>query len=141
LLANPDCVHGLFLVICNKSGSFGRPTNPDFFAVQFFFVLLQIFYVFPCGVNPVGDNCMMTKASSWRSRLRNGGLLGLCWIDDGHCSPLSLLLLSLFGVLIAFVTTGGIVAVWCHCCHCCHCHRCCHRCCCCHRCYHCRHPF
>ncbi len=79
---------------------------------------IKIFYVFPRGVNPVGDNCMMTKASSRRGRQCNGGILGLCWIDDGHCPPLSLLSSSSFGVLVAFVTTGGIVALWCHHCHC-----------------------
>ncbi len=102
---------------------------------------IQIFYVFPRGVNPVGDNCMMTKASLWHGCWRNGGVLGLCWINDGHRPPLFLLSSSSFGVLVAFVPTGGIVAVWCHCCHCCHCCRCCHRCCCL-RCRHCcRRPF
>ncbi len=81
---------------------------------------IQIFYVFPHGVNPVGDNCMMMKASLRRGRQCNGSVLGLCWIDDG---PLSLLSLSSFGILIASVTTGGIVAVWCHRCHRCHCRR------------------
>jgi hypothetical protein len=75
---------------------------------------IQIFYVFPHGVNPVGDNCMMMKSSSRCGRWRNGGILGLCWIDDGHFPPLSLLSLSLFGILVAFVTIGSIVAVWCH---------------------------
>jgi hypothetical protein len=102
---------------------------------------IQIFYVFPRGVNPVGDNCIMTKASLRRGRRCNGSILGLCWIDDGHRPPLSLLSSSSFGVLVAFVTTGGIIAVWCHCCHRCHCCHCCHlRCCC--RCHHrCRRPF
>ncbi len=101
----------------------------------------QIFYVFPHGVNPVGDNSMMTKASSWRGCWRNGGVLGLCWIDDGHRPPLSLLPSSLFGVLVAFVITGGIIAVWCHCCHCCHYRRCCRRRCCCRRRHRCCCPF
>ncbi len=102
---------------------------------------IQIFYVFPREVNPVGDNCMMTKVSLRCGQRCIGGILGLCWIDDGHCPPLSLLSLSLFGVLVVFVTTGGIVAVWCHCCHCCHCCRCRHRhCCCCCR-HHCCCPF
>ncbi len=93
---------------------------------------IQIFYVFPCGVNPVGmgDNCMMTQVSSRCGRRRNGGVLDLCWIDDGHRPPLSLLSSSSFGVSVAFVTTGGIIAVWCHHRHRCHCCRCCHcRCC------------
>ncbi len=102
---------------------------------------IQIFYVFPRGVNPVGDNCMMTKASSRRGRWRNGSFLGLCWINDGHRLLLSLLSLSSFGVLIAFVTTGGIVTVWCHCHHHCHCRHWCHCCCCRRRHHHCHCPF
>ncbi len=102
---------------------------------------IQIFYVFPRGVNPVGDNCMMTKASSRRGRQRNRGILGLCWINDGHRPLLSLLSSSLFGVLVAFVTTGGIVAVWCHRRHRCHCRRCRRRRCCCRHHHPCRCPF
>ncbi len=114
--------------------------QPICFFLQFRF-RIQISYVFPRGVNPVGDNCMMTKASSQRGRWLNGSVLGLCWIDDSHHPPLSLLSLSSFGVLVAFVITGGIIAVWCHCCHRCHCRHCCHCHCCCHCCHHCRHPF
>ncbi len=122
-------------------------TNLDWLAGQPIQIFLrsrfriQIFYVFPRGVNPVGDNCMMTKASSRRGRRHNGGVLGLCWIDDGHRPPLSLLLSSLFGSLVAFVTIGGIVAVWCHHCHRCHCRRCRHCRCCHRRCHRCRRPF
>ncbi len=53
---------------------------------------------------------MMMKASLRHGRQRNDGVLGLCWIDDGHCPPLSLLSLSLFGVLVAFSHH------WRHCC-------------------------
>ncbi len=66
---------------------------------------------------------MMTKASSRHSRWHNGISLGLCWIDDAHHPPFSLLLWSLFGVLVAFILTGVIVAVWRHPCYLCHCHR------------------
>ncbi len=123
-----------------KTGCFFSPQKkPKMFAgercepIQIFLrsrFRMQIFYVFPRGVNPVGDNCMMIKGSSRRGRRCNGGVLGLCWIDDDHRPPLSLLLASLFGVLVAFVTTGGIVAVWCHRCHRCHCRSCHRRCCC-----------
>ncbi len=124
-------------------------TNLDWLAGQPIQIFLrsrfriQIFYVFPRGVNPVGvgDNCMMTKASLWRSPWRNGSVLGLCWINDGHRPSLSLLSWSSFGVLIAFVTTGGIVAVWCHRHHRCHCCRCHHRRCCRHCCHRCHRPF
>ncbi len=44
-----------------------------FFAVQIFF-LFQIFYVFLHRVNPVGDNCMMTKAS-----------VALAPVPSSHC--------------------------------------------------------
>jgi hypothetical protein len=80
---------------------------------------------------------MMKKASSRRGRWRDGSILGLCWIDDAHCPPLSLLSLSSFGVLFAFVATDSIVAVWHHRCNFRHRHRhcrrrhhrrCCHRC-------------
>ena len=122
-------------------------TNLDRFAGQPIQIFLRsrfrirIFYVFPRGVNPVGDNCMMMKTSSRRGCRCNGGVLGLCWIDDGHRPLLSLLSLSLFGVLVAFVTTGGIIAVWCHCRHRCHCRRCRRHCCCRRRRHHCRRPF
>jgi hypothetical protein len=45
------------------------------FAVKIFF-LVQIFYVLPRGINPVGNNCMMTKASLQRGRQGDGGILG-----------------------------------------------------------------
>jgi hypothetical protein len=62
---SPDFVHGLFLVILQQIW-IGWPANwSSFFSrSRFFFVLVQIFYVFPCRVNPVQDNWMMTKASS-----------------------------------------------------------------------------
>jgi hypothetical protein len=69
----------------------------------------------------------MKKASLRRGRWRDRSVLGFCWINNTHCPPLFLLSLSLFGVLVAFVATGGIVAVWRHCPHLCHCHR---HCCC-----------
>ncbi len=77
---------------------------------------------------------MMKKASLQRGRQRNGSILGLCWINNAHHPLLSLLLLSSFGVLVAFVATGGIVAIWHHCHHLHHCHHRCFRCC---RCHHC----
>jgi hypothetical protein len=57
---------------------------------------------------------MMKKTSLQRGHWRDGGVVGICWIDDAHRPPLSLLVSSLFGVLIAFVATGGIVTVWRH---------------------------
>ncbi len=154
------CVFFLFLARFLFQGSFfsesrlcTRPlfshfvTNLDRLAGQPIQIFLrprfriQIFYVFPRGVNPVRDNFMMAKASLRRSRWHNGGILGVCWIDDGHCPPLSLLSSSSFGVLVAFVTTGGIVAIWFHCCHHSQCRRCHHRCCCRRHRHRCHRPF
>jgi hypothetical protein len=140
-----DTLHGLFFHfvpdldwLASQPIQF-RPRSKS--CSRFFLVLVKIFYVFPRGVNPLGDNCMMTKASLRHGCWRNGGVLGLCWIDDAHHPPLSLLSSSSFGVLVAFVATGSIIAVWHHCRHLCHCHRhrrrCrCRRCC---RCCHCCH--
>jgi hypothetical protein len=47
------------------------------FTVKICFVLVQIFYVFPRRVNPVGDNCMMMKASSWSGCQHDGSVLGM----------------------------------------------------------------
>jgi hypothetical protein len=69
----------------------------------------------------------------WRRHIPHRNCL--CWINDAHRPPLSLLLSSsLFGVLGAFIATGGIVAVWHHCHHHCHCRHCCRHCRRCHRC-------
>jgi hypothetical protein len=154
------CVFFLFLARFSFQSSFfsksrlcTRPlfshfvTNLDRLAGQLIQIFLQsrfriqIFYVFPSGVNPVGDNCMMTKASSRHGHQHNDGVLGLCWIDDGHRPPLSLLSSSSFGVLVAFGTTGGVVAVWCHRPHRCNCRCCPHRRCCCRHRHHCHCPF
>ncbi len=135
------CTRPLFShFVTNLDQLAGQPIQIFFCSPDFLF-LLQVFYVFLCGINPVGDNCMMTKALLRCGHWRNGSILSLCWINGSHHPPLSLLSSSSFGVLFAFVTTGGIFAVWCHhhhCCHCCHC-CCCH--CCCRHCHPCRCPF
>ncbi len=67
----------------------------------------------------------------------------LCCIDDAPHPPLSVLSSSLFGVLVAFIAIGIIIAVWNHCCCPCHCrHRCRHPFCPCHHCpcHHRHHP-
>jgi hypothetical protein len=78
---------------------------------------IQIFYVFPHGVNPVGDNCMMTKASLRRGRQCNGSILGLCCcchrlVTLLPSSPLvALLLFGVIIVIVAIVTVVAVVAV------------------------------
>jgi hypothetical protein len=52
--ANLDFFRADFLTFCEKSGSGGRPTVPDFFGLPDldpdFQISCQIFYVFPCVV-------------------------------------------------------------------------------------------
>jgi hypothetical protein len=85
---------------------------------------IQIFYVFPCGVNPVEDNCMMTKASyavgamaaSWASAGSMMAIVLHCLCCCHHCLvsllPLSPLAASLlFGVIVTIVAIVAIVAI------------------------------
>jgi hypothetical protein len=129
------CTQPLFShFVSNLDWLAGQPIQ-IFFRVQDFFVLVRIFYVFPHGVNPVGDNCMMTKASLRRSHLHNSSILGMtkspiaivsagltmpivlrCLCCRHHCLVflLSLLWLAaslLFGVIVAIVAIDTVVAI------------------------------
>ncbi len=42
-----------------------------------FFLLFQVFYVFPCRVNTLGNNCMMTKVSLLCSHWQDGKIPGM----------------------------------------------------------------
>ncbi len=106
-----------------------------FLRSRFFFVLFQIFYVFLRRVNPLGGNCMMTKASSWHGHQCDGGILGRmtsptaiasagltmpivlrCLCCSRHCLVSSLPLLPLassllFGIILAFVAIVAVIAI------------------------------
>jgi hypothetical protein len=87
-LANPDCVSTRPLFshfVTNLVWLAGQPIQ-IFFRPRFFFVLFQIFYVFLRQVNPVGGNCMMTKASLQRGRWQDGSVLGMTTSPTANAS-------------------------------------------------------
>ncbi len=91
-------------------------------------LLFQIFYVIPCRVSPVGNNCMMTMVSSRRGRRamaaswgqHHSPLQSPLWDQRCPSSFVVVVVIVIALSLLSLLPFGAIVAICRH--PCCHCH-------------------